>query len=428
MGEHPTTAIWRAWIRGELEPETQREVGRHLLTCAPCRAAVAVLGCLVPHPAGADAYEMRIRRASLSAIEVARRMVAARLQAKRELEGFPIAAATPQLTWARAEAFLAEARGFRRIDAELTKEVALMAEALARTLDHVDFPPGALAQLQADCGVEVANALRIGGDLAGAEKAFGRAAFAVADLADEQLDADRGSRRAEDYASYLNACRRHFEAAALFEDLAEGYLERGDRNAAGRSFIRCAVATENQQETIAAAGFTARGLSLIDRVLEPELALAAMHNLIGYCSELGAPEQAAALLKRAGPLYESLGGPLDGLKAQWLAGKIAAKRRSWFSAEAIFGKLRGAYRERGLPFHEALVTLDLAVVWLAQGRHREIFAAVEQMLVTFRALHVAPEALAALTLLHEAAARQAATLALIEEAAGRLEPIAGRKK
>jgi hypothetical protein len=205
-------------------------------------------------------------------------------------------------------------------------------------------------------------------------------------------------------------------------------LERNDHHAAGRVFIRCAVATAFHQVTLSAAQFALRGFCLIDRKLEPQLALAAMHNLIFYCSELGAPEQAAALLKQAIPLYESLGGPLDLLKAQWLAGKIAAKRRSWFAAEGIFGKLRGTYRERGLPFHEALVTLDLAVVWLEQGRHREIFGAVEQMLATFRVLHIAPEALAALTLLHEAAAREAATLALIEEAAGRLEPIAGRKK
>lgn len=428
MEEHPQPDVWRSWIRGELEPEPKRALGRHLRTCEPCRATVAVLGCLVSHPLGADVYEMPIRRAGLSAVEVARRMMAARRQAERELEGFPIAPATPLLTWARAEAFLAEARGFRRFDAELARQVALMAEAISRSLDPADFPPGALAQLQADCGVEVANALRFGGDLARAEKAFVRAALAVADLSSEQIDAGRGALRAEDYATFLIASRRYEEAASLLEDLAESYIERGEPHAAGRLFIRCGVATAYRRVTLSAARFAARGLRLIDRKREPKLALAAMHNLIGYCSELGAPEQAAALFKQAGLLYERFGEPLDLLKAQWLAGKIAAKRRSWFSAEAVFGKLRGAYRDRSLPFHEALVTLELAVVWLAQGRHREIFEATEQMLATFRALRIAPEVLAALTLLQEAAAREAATRVLIEEAVGRLRPIAGRKK
>ncbi len=428
MEEHPQTATWRAWMRGKLEPESQRIVVRHFLTCPPCRRVVAVLAERVLHPAGADAYDIPLRRAGLKAAKADREFGAARLQAGRELAGCPFAPATPRLTWARAEAFLLEARGFRRTDAELAKLVASMAEALARKLYPADFPPGALAQLQADCGVEVANALRIAGDLAEAEKAFGRAALAVAELADDLIDADRGSLRGEDFASFLIASRRYEEAAGLLEDLAEAYFGRNERHAAGRVLIRRGLVDIYRHEPHGASHFLSRGFSLLDHAKEPALALAAIHNLIGTCSDLGSPEGAAQLLKRAQPLYESLGGPLDLLKAQWLAGKIAAKRRSWFPAEAIFGKLRAAYRERDLPFHEALVTLDLAVVWLAQGRHSEIFAAVEQMLGTFRALHIAPEALAALSLLHEAAAGQAATLALIEEAAGRLEPIAGRKR
>src|SRR6185295_12888293 len=182
MEKHPESATWRDWMRGELEAEPQREVGRHLLTCRACRRAVAVLAGFAPHPAGADAYEMPMRRAGLSVAKAARNLEAARVQAGCELAGFPIATNTPQRTWARAEAFLAEARGFRRIDAELAKLVALMAETLARSLDPTDFPLGSLAQLQADCGVEVANAMRIAGDLAEAEKAFARAALAVAEL------------------------------------------------------------------------------------------------------------------------------------------------------------------------------------------------------------------------------------------------------
>jgi len=425
MEEHPQSDVWRAWLRGEMEPEPKRAVGSHLRTCDKCRAEVAVLGCLVPHPSGADAYEMPIRWACNSAVEAARQMVAARLQAARELDGFPIAAATPQLTWARAEAFLAEARGFRRIDAELAKQLALAAEVLARKLDPANFPPGALVQLQADCGVEVANSLRIAGDLAGAKKAFARAALAVADLNTEQIDPDRGALRAEDYATFLIASRRHEEAAALLEDLAESYLVRGQEHAAGRVFIRCAVATAYRQVTLAAARFAARGLRLIDRKMEPKLLLAAMHNLIGYCSELGAPVEAAALLRQAGPLYERFGEPLDGLKGQWLAGRIAAKRRSWFPAEAIFGKLRRAYRERDLPFHEALVTLELAVIWLAQTASRNLRRRGTDARYLPRPADRARGARRAHSAPRSRGGRGGHTLSLIEEAAGRLKPIAG---
>ncbi|HXU44930.1 MAG TPA: zf-HC2 domain-containing protein [Thermoanaerobaculia bacterium] len=425
MDEHPHPTIWRAWLDGELEPAARRAVQLHLAFCAPCRQAAAVSSGLTPHPAGDAAYEMPLRRAFAVAKRHGKRLAAARAQARREAAGSQLAPATPFLTWARAEHWLETARGFRHVDAETARGAAILAGALAGRLAPEDFPAGEVAQLRADAWVELANALRIAGNLSAAERAFGRAARATEDA---PVDPERGMRRAEDYASFLIYCRRYEEAAVLLEDIAEGYLARRERHAAGRVLIRLGLVAGKRHQQLDALRFLARGFNYLTPGEEPGLDLAALHNLIFYCSELGAPAGAAMLLKKALPLYDHLGQPLDRVKARWLGGKIAAKRRAWGEAEDILGEVRGAYEARGLPYDCALVTLDLSAVWLAQGRHGEIFRAAEAMLATFRALRIAPEALAALALLHEAAAQESATLALIEEAAVRLAPAATKAR
>ncbi len=71
----------------------------------------------------------------------------------------------------------------------------------------------------------------------------------------------------------------------------------------------------------------------------------------------------------------------------------------------------------------ALVSLDLAAVYLRQGRPSEVGRLAQEMLVTFRALKIRREAIAAIFLLQEAVESERATLPLCAEIAAQLRKL-----
>jgi hypothetical protein len=88
-----------------------------------------------------------------------------------------------------------------------------------------------------------------------------------------------------------------------------------------------------------------------------------------------------------------------------------------------------------LGYDVALISLDLAALWLGQGRTREIAAMLGETLSTFQALRIHREAIATLLMLHEAAEAERLNMTLLRAAAAKLrqceatpgrEPRAGR--
>jgi hypothetical protein len=112
---------------------------------------------------------------------------------------------------------------------------------------------------------------------------------------------------------------------------------------------------------------------------------------------------------------------MDLLKRRGQEGKIAAGLGDLRSAEAIFRENRAAYERHGMPFYVALAALDLAAVWVRQGRFAEVYEAADQLVGSFSALGIGREALASFLLLREAARTEQATTALINTVATQLE-------
>ena len=100
---------------------------------------------------------------------------------------------------------------------------------------------------------------------------------------------------------------------------------------------------------------------------------------------------------------------MDGLRVAWLAARIAAGvgRKS----EAIAGLQRVARRFKVLkhPYEAALSSLDLAVLWLEEGRTAEVRGLAVAMAWIFKAKGIQREALVALRHFRKAAERDAAT-------------------
>jgi hypothetical protein len=88
------------------------------------------------------------------------------------------------------------------------------------------------------------------------------------------------------------------------------------------------------------------------------------------------------------------------------------------TAEASFQQIRQDLDDAGLAYQASLVSLDLAGVWLRQGRTAEMRGLVTEMMGTFRVLGTEREALSALHLLRDALERDQATLDVVRLVSG----------
>ena len=132
--------------------------------------------------------------------------------------------------------------------------------------------------------------------------------------------------------------------------------------------------------------------------------------------------QAQRLLRLSRQVYFSEGDHVNLTKLRWLEGRIEAGLGRLDVAEEAFLHVRRELEQAGLEYHAALVSLDLATVWLRQGKVAETRSLVEELVATFRARRIAREALAALLLLKESFETEVgAQLELLRAVAGFLD-------
>lgn len=93
------------------------------------------------------------------------------------------------------------------------------------------------------------------------------------------------------------------------------------------------------------------------------------------------------------------------LRPLWLQADIAAGRGDLAAAERDYLATRDGFISQGIGYDAAMASLDLAVLYLRQGRTAEVRRLAEEMLPLFEAQDVHREALAALSLFLEAAGR-----------------------
>jgi hypothetical protein len=84
--------------------------------------------------------------------------------------------------------------------------------------------------------------------------------------------------------------------------------------------------------------------------------------------------------------------------------------------------------ERGLTYEVAVVSLDLAAVYVKLGATEEVKQTVSETMPIFRALRVGREALASLLQLQQVADQEIQALALIQNLTHRLEYLSTRRQ
>jgi tetratricopeptide (TPR) repeat protein len=429
MNDHPPRETLEAFFHGHLAPGETREVIVHLMTgCAVCKSAVEPLAAVLfkpgsPRTVPADeaAYEGPVAAALAAARErkaaLERERAEARLKMARLLYGgrpggeLPGAGEPGFWTWGLCEALLETSWDLRESDPAGMLHLAEMAVEASEQLDPEVCGAVALADLRAQAWAGLANACRVSDRLALAETAMARACEARREGTGSPL---LRARIAELSASLL-CDQRQFPAAFRLLDLAYRlYRRHGDLHDAGRALITKGLHTGYTGDPEEGIRLIARGLRRVERDRDARLVFQALHNILLFRVELGEFRTARLQLWEMRPLYARHADRIAQVKLRWVEGKIFVGLGDLARAEAALRQAKEAFEAEGLTYDGALISFDLAAVWLRQGKAAEVHRLASEMLDTFRARYIAREALASLLMLRDAAGRNEATLDLIE--------------
>jgi tetratricopeptide (TPR) repeat protein len=314
-----------------------------------------------------------------------------------------------------AERLIQESRRRTPADPREGYDLAELARAVVqRSPDHPDaFSLLALASAQ------MANACRAGGDLRSAGDHFQYVRYLVSSqgvtdpLALAQIDHLEGSLRKDQ--------RRFADAEELLTRAAMLFRISGDAVETARVLLILGELYFHQSLLDRAIEMVQTALERLPAQEEPRLYLSGRHNLALYLAEAGRFAQAAGLVAADEDLYRQIPEPWLQLRLSWLLGKIAAGLEEGAEAERLFRETRDGFVRQGNGYDAAMTSLDLALLYLKEGRAADVLPLAEEMAALFEAQEVHREALAAVLLFQEAARREEVTAGMVRELAGRLE-------
>lgn len=209
--------------------------------------------------------------------------------------------------------------------------------------------------------------------------------------------------------------RRFQEAAELLGRSASLFQIAGERAEASRPLLTLGLMYYNRQEPGKAIETTEAALALLSLESEPYLYFGGRHNLALFLVEEGRFDAAADLLQADAELYAQFADPWTVLRKVWLQGKIAFATWRLEEAEQAFLEVRRGFIQQGNGYDAAMVSLDLALLYLKEGRTGEVKPLAAEMHTLFEAQEIHREAAAALLLFQEAAEREALTAEWVED-------------
>ena len=419
------------------------EAGRHLFACERCRTRLGreVTGGaeLVQRLSSkwpdsrAEKYEGVFERIQ---VQVARRILIAQQEQvlanalADELEAQPPEAHASLLRADQrlqnavlVDVLLERSRSLWGEDAERAERLARLGLDVADHLDPARYGQALVYDLKARSWAFIGNALKLRSDLREAEYALARAESLLQEGSYEPLE------RAlflEIKASLLRAQRRLGEALDMIHQSIALYRRVRDSHLEGRALVCEAMilALTGEQEQAIATYF--RALERIDPERDPHLAYATRHNLMADLVEAGRVEEALPLLPEVRRSAAEVGHHGDHLRLTWLEGLVDLARGIYPEAEVKLRQARSKYVENDDGFLAALVSLDLAKLYLEQGRTADTRRRAAEMKPIFLAKNISREAIAALLVFQHAAEQEAASVMMVQDVARRILRVQGQ--
>jgi tetratricopeptide (TPR) repeat protein/DNA-binding XRE family transcriptional regulator len=332
----------------------------------------------------------------------------ARLKGRTHSARLALVEEAPQYqSWALAERLCAESE---RAAADSPRQAVELAELALRAAERVSGEAAWLSLLAGYIWAYLGNARRVASDLPAAEQAF-RLAWK---LWNEGSAADTGlldgSRLLDLEASLLRA-QRHMAAALERLDQALALHPAGEGR--GRILLKKGVTLEQLGDHEAAVAVFHEAAPWIDREREPRNFCVLRFNLIVCLCHAGRYEEAAAGLSELRALTAEPRQGMDRVRRHWLEGRIAGGLGRISEGIAALAAVRAEFAAEKIFYDEALVSLELAGLYLEQGRTAEVKALAGQMEPVFRAQGVHEEAKKALRLFRRAVELETVTVELV---------------
>lgn len=435
------------FIRGELSAQQALRclIGHLAERCPECRSALALLvdelsstaEMLVSETAGGQApacdleglraalpdprYVGALDKLEIEARDWARRVRAEKKRARadlRSLRRLPAAERAERIRTARtrfrsrafAELLLEDARRLTRTEPD---EAAALADLVPLAVLWI---PGAQGldwarTIELRAAACRANALRVGGHIRDADRAFAllRADVARSPVEDPAVLAEVASLEAS-----LRMNRQEWsEARELLRQAELFYRLEGDFDGIAKVALKRGIVERWSGELADAVRIYRRALDHLDPAESPHLFLCALSNLsLALCDD-GRFHEAEALLAEHEAIYRRHGDAWSRPLELWMIAQIAAGLGRTEKAEGQFLEVRKHYVEVADGFHAALVSFDLAALYLEQGRTEELRRVAQVMRDLFSAEGLADHALTALALFQQAVAAETVTVAAI---------------
>lgn len=323
-------------------------------------------------------------------------------------------------TWGFFELLLDKTRQSVLVEPRTAEKQLHLALQLADRLAPAAYGAGPVEAARARAWAWLGNALRILSDFRNAEQAFQSAGHHLArswmDPLDEALLLElQGSLRRDQ--------RRFGDALALLDRAIALYRESSEPHLQGRVLMTRGLTLQYSGDLPGAAACFRDSLFLLDGIREPRLVVAGQFNLINCMFDSGRTGEAAALIPDARRLLERTGMRSDLLHLRWLEARVLAARGREDEAEQAFQEVRHGFTEDRIAFAAALVSLDLAALYLRTGRAARAQRMAREMIPIFQSCEVPQEALAALLVLQKAAEMEQLSLGLFEEVAAVLKRV-----
>lgn len=255
----------------------------------------------------------------------------------------------------------------------------------------------------------VANARRVHGDLPGAEEGFLRSDRLLEAGALSDPDLLDGTRPLELKATLRRYQGRFDEALALLE---QALKTNGSQEAKGRVLIYKANTLKLMGDFELALAELRKAELLSKGSQNARFIFAIQHSLAHSLWQLGRYAEAEAQLPEARMRAIETGNELDLIRTLWVEGGVAAGLGRREQALAALGQVRRYFNAHRIAYDAALASLELAVLYLEEGRAGEVKRLAEEMYWIFKDQGVRQEASAALRLFYEAARKEEATAEL----------------
>jgi tetratricopeptide (TPR) repeat protein len=409
--DHPTPAMLDRLLAGALtDPESRWALAHLVGRCETCSRYLR--GVLDRRGPGGDeaaydsAFAGSLARSGAGAAAIrAEQLQAAALWAT--IEGTPpplrlkLIAADPRChTWALASRFLDAAAQFHWQDTPRGLEACRLALAIAERLPEAAYPAGLTHDLRCRALASLADALRLDHQLEAAQARLLQAWEALGEGTGDPLER-AALLRVE--ASLQTTLGDYAAAVARLRSAASIYRLYGDRHQEGRTLQKLALAV-GWEDPVEGTRCAERALALIEPGRQPRIELASRHALIWFLNDCGLAWQALDLLEQSRPLYLQLGESPPRLLLPWLEARICRRLGQLAAAERGLVAVWHDFREAGFPQELTQVSLDLAEVYIAQGKTRHAIRLLKSFHGILGQWGMHTEGMAAWLLLIEAAA------------------------